>query len=344
MSTGEDMDIPLIEDFRKVPEGLDLNLLLECEFGSLKWAVYTTAVEYKLFDHLDKPRTAEEVAKRAGFHPNVTAYLLDALTGLGLVIKQEGRYENSSTARMLLARWGFVYSSAKQNPFWGRLGRLLMGEKLEPLRGEERWDDFGLQRHYALRALAGEFQETLKLMEEADAFSGVRRFIDLGGGHGLFAVGFVKTHPELKGGVLDLPQVIPITCRFLEAYKMEDKIETIAGDLYRDSIPDGYELAFMSDVSPTHEEIEIVFKKAYDALPEGGKLVIKDMIPHKDWAESFYPFAHQLLILIHLGDPDDFRPVATAEELLGLMREVGFAEARFLGRIRNWCTVILGLK
>lgn len=33
------------------------------------------------------------------------------------------------------------------------------------------------------------------------------------------------------------------------------------------------------------------------------------------WSESFYQFAHQLLILIHRGDPEEFRPVPTAEEL-----------------------------
>ena len=333
------MDVPLVEDFRRAPEGVELDLLLECEFGSARWAVYTTAVEQRIFDHLEEPRSAEELARRAGFHPKVTRYLLDALAGLGLVIKREGegRYENSPTAKAVLARWGFVFESAKHNLFWGRLVRLLAGERLEPLGGEgeeERWDDFEMQRHYALRALAGEFQATLGLMEGAGAFSGVRSFIDLGGGHGLFAIGFVKAHPELEleGAVLDLPEVIPITRRFLEAYGLADKIETIPGDLYsEDPIPDRYELAFMSDVSPTRDEAWIVIGKAYEALEDGGILVIKGMVPRRDWSESFPQLAHQLLILIHRGDPDRFELIPTAEEFLGIMREAGFAEKGFLG-------------
>ena len=330
-----------------MPQGVNLDLLLECEFGPVKWAVYTTAVEQGIFDHLDEPRSAGELARRAGFHPKVTRYLLDALAGLGLVIKREGRYENSPTARAVLARWGFVFSSVKHNPFWRRLGCLLTGERLEPLGGEEeRWDDPAMQRHFALRALAGEFQETLRLMEGADIFSRAKRFIDLGGGHGLFAIGFVKAHPELRGAVFDLPRVIPITQEFLEAYKLTDKIKAIPGDLYnpKDPIPGRYDLAFMSDVSPGRAEARIVIRKAYEALEAGGVLVIKDMIPHRDWSESFPQLAHQLLILIHWGDPDGFELIPTAEELLEIMREAGFTDGRFLGWIRSWCTVVMGTK
>ena len=348
------MEIPLVEDFRRVPQGVDLDLLLECEFGSAKWAVYTTAVEHGIFDHLEEPLSAEELARRAGFHPKVTGYLLDALAALGLLHKREGRYENSPTAKAVLAHWGYVFDSAKHNPFWRRLGELLAGERLEPLGGgeEERWDDLAMQRHFALRALAGEFQKALKLMEEANVFSGVRRFIDLGGGHGLFAIGFVRTHPDLKleGAVFDLPEVIPITQRFLEAYKLADSIKTIPGDLYNpeDPIPGRYELAFMSDVSPGRDEARIVIRKAYEALEDGGGgrgiLVIKDMVPRRDWSESFPQLAHQLLILIHRGDPDGFSLIPIAEELLEIMREAGFAEGRFLGWIGSWCTVVMGVK
>jgi hypothetical protein len=129
-------DIPIVEDFHKVPEGIDLDLILDCEFGQVKWAVYTTAVEYGVLDHLDEPLQAEELADRAGFHSKVTEYLLDTLTSLGLLIKQEGRYENSPTARRVLSRWDFVLGSVKWDPFWGRLGRMLAGERLEPLGGE----------------------------------------------------------------------------------------------------------------------------------------------------------------------------------------------------------------
>jgi hypothetical protein len=179
--------------------------------------------------------------------------------------------------------------------------------------------------------LAGEFQETLKLLEANGLFLGVKSFIDLGSGHGIYAIGFVRPYPGLKGTVFDLPRVILITQKFLAAYGMEDKIKTIAGDLYRDAIPGKYGLAFMSNVSPTREEAQTVFRKVFDALEEGGKLVVKDMIPHRDWSGSFYQLAHQLIILIHQGDPDEFAPIPTAERLIGIMRDTGFANSRFPG-------------
>lgn len=347
-------EIPIVEDFRKIPEGVDLDLILDCEFGSVKWAVYTTAVEYKIFDHLDAPLTAEELSGCAGFHPLVTSYLLDALAGLGFLTKKDNRYENALTAEKLLARWGYVFESIKWNPFWSRLGRMLAEGKIEPLGSEAEfkpsWGSFEMQRHFALRALAGEFQMTLELMEANGAFNRVKNFIDIGGGHGIFSIGFLKTHPDLNGTIFELPQVTPVTRRFLEAYKMEEKIKIIAGDIYKDPIPGRYDLAFISNIGipyVSYDGVKTASKKIYEAIEDGGSFVIKEIIPHKDWSESFYQLAHSLPMLIHWGDPEEFASALshiTAEQLMGIMRDVGFADVKFLGWVRRWCTVIMGLK
>ncbi len=343
------MEVPVIRDFREIPEGVDTGLLLECEFGMAKWAVYTTAVEYGVFDRLSSPSTAGELAERAGFHPTVTKHLLDALVGLGLLVKEGGRYRNSTLAERVLARYGFVFSSAKRHPFWGRLGRMLVEGKIEPLggEGEPPFGDFELQRHYALRALAGEFQATLKLMEAEGIFSMTRRFIDVGGGHGIYAIGFIKTHPGLKGAILDRPEVLPTARRFVEAYGLEEKIELIAGDIFRDRVPGSYELAFISDIGLPYvppDAIEAAFGELHRVLEPPGVLVVKEIAPHRDWAESFYQLAHQLLALVQSGDPEWLASMPTAEDFMGIMRRVGFPRTKFLGWIGRWETVVMGWK
>jgi len=226
--------------------------------------------------------------------------------------------------------------------------KMLVQGKIEPIRegkGEEIgfWGSFEEQRLYALRALSGEFQRTLELMENARIFENVRSFIDIGGGHGIFSIGFVKTHPDLRGCIMDLPEVVPITRKFIKAYGLEDKLKVIEGDATRD-IPGKYDLAFSSDILPYGREAISIFKNVYKALSEKGVFVMKDMVPKADWSESFYQLVHMALVMMHLGDPERFEMPPTAKSYMKLMEQCRFKRTMFLGWIRRSCTVFTGWK
>ncbi|MBI5409514.1 MAG: hypothetical protein HZA14_09130 [Nitrospirae bacterium] len=64
-----------------------------------------TANNYRVFDYLEEQKTAKGLARELKTDTRATEILLDALTGLGLLKKRSGKYENSELAsRFLVSR------------------------------------------------------------------------------------------------------------------------------------------------------------------------------------------------------------------------------------------------
>jgi ubiquinone/menaquinone biosynthesis C-methylase UbiE len=126
---------------------------------------------------------------------------------------------------------------------------------------------------------------------------GLRAFVDVCGGHGIYSIGFSKLYPHLEGAVFDLKEILKTTTLFLKAYKMENKIRLIPGDILKDEFPDKFDMAFMSDATFRKEDAELAIKKLYSSLNEK-----RILVPCTDWSEAPYALIHEILILIGMGD------------------------------------------
>ena len=62
----------------------------------------------------------------------------------------------------------------------------------------------------------------------------------------------------------------------LATWGLSDRVDTVAGDFVKDPWPTGYDVVSLTRMmnSRTIEVINKLFKKAYDVLPSGGKLII----------------------------------------------------------------------
>ena len=58
-----------------------------------------------------------------------------------------------------------------------------------------------------------------------------RHMLDLGGGSGAFSIAFAKAAPQLRGEILDLPDVQPIAQEYLRRAGVADRISVRAGDM-----------------------------------------------------------------------------------------------------------------
>ena len=83
--------------------------ILEQSQGLKKiWSAYQssrvliTANNFRVFDLLLKQKTARVIAKEIGADVRATGILLDALTGMGLLIKQNNKYRNTSQSSRFL--------------------------------------------------------------------------------------------------------------------------------------------------------------------------------------------------------------------------------------------------
>lgn len=95
--------------------------------------------------------------------------------------------------------------------------------------------------------MRGDLQRSVSAIASLSQFKNAKKLLDLGGGHGLYAIAFAQLNPNLDVSIFDLPHVAEITRDFIKRYRMKDRIKVIAGDFTKDDIGNGYDIIFASD-------------------------------------------------------------------------------------------------
>ncbi len=236
------------------------------------------AVRLGIFDTASEPVTSAEIAGKKGTDAAFTEVFLDGLVQMGLLDRQDGRYVNTVASSLYLDPKSRLYqASSLEGIFdsmdsWEHLEqRLKEGPRYLP-RDQvfgERW----------LRAIAescsgGEVGTVVDAVDARVDLSGYRTFMDLGGGHGLYTIGFVHRHPNLKGYVFDIPMMCPIAQENSRRYGVP--IETVAGDFYKDDL--GHYDVVYSSFNLSTSDIRMA-DRVYGSVNEGGLLILRRHLP-----------------------------------------------------------------
>ncbi|RJL35885.1 methyltransferase [Bailinhaonella thermotolerans] len=250
-----------------------------------------SAVEVGVFPLLDGTRlTAGEIAARLSLHPRLTPDFLDALHGLGLLAREDGRYTDSPAASAYLVPGRPHYlggtiakHGAQHYAMWDRLAEALRdGEvKCRPeLRGED-----GFHRLYADPDRARGF---LDHMDSINGFIAVAisrlldwsahaSFVDVGGARGNLAAILAAAHPGLRGTVFDLPPLEPFFDELVGARGLAERVRFHGGDFFTGPIPaaDVVIVGHTLHDWPVRDRVEVVGRAA-EAVRPGGRLLVYD--------------------------------------------------------------------
>src|SRR5205823_3641379 len=166
-----------------------------------------TANDLGVFSTIGKGhRSAREIARRCGVDPQGLRQLLDALVGLGLLTASRGGYRNTPLGRRhldqaspmaltnLLWLLGHHWHDWTKLPHALRKGRPRRAPVTRSAHFRKR---FSLAMHERSHMLAGPTVHTMQLPSSA------RRFLDLGGGPGSYAIALARRYPKLQGVILD---------------------------------------------------------------------------------------------------------------------------------------------
>jgi acetylserotonin O-methyltransferase len=289
------------------------------------------ALELGVFDAA--PITAAAFSARAGTDARATELLMDGCVALGLLAKSGGVYSNTEEAERYLKRDSpdtlAGYALYSSNVLW-RLWDHLPDAVRE---GSHRWPQaFGTQgpifSHFFktdeamrtfLTGLHGFGMLSSPQAIAAHDLSGVRHFVDLGGGTGHLALAFLDRYPAAKATVLDLPQVIPLTREITGG-----RVATIAGDFFNDPLPpaDCYAVArILHDWSLP--KIHALLGKIHAALPDGGQLLICEMLLNEERTGPTRALMQSINMLTCTEGQE-----RTASEYDALCKAAGFRETR----------------
>lgn len=257
-----------------------------------------TAVSLGVFDALEgAPATACELAGRLSVQAEPLERLLDTCVGLKLLRRQEGAYENEPVASAYLCRnspcslAGYIlYSNDVLFRLWAHLEDAIR-------EGTPRWNQaFGTAgsifdhffrtaeaKQTFLHGMHGLGVLSSPAVVAAFSLAGFRRMVDLGGGTGHLAVAACEKYPALRAIVFDLPQVIETASKHAAQSSAADRVNVLAGDFFRDELPDADLFAMGRILHDWPEErIRLLLAKIYRRLPAGGGILLAEKLLYED--------------------------------------------------------------
>lgn len=294
--------------------------------------ILLTGVELGLFDLLkDEWRTASEVCELLGADRRGVTILLDALTAMGRLEKREGRYRTepetalylcSDSPESVLPMMQHYVNGWRR---WSHLTDIVCGQRPPATPGSGPSPD-------QLRAFIGGMhvlgRERAPQVVARVRPGNARALLDVGGASGTYTMEFLKVCPQMRATLFDLPDVIELARERLEAEGYLDRVTLVAGDYNRDPLPSGHDLAFLSAIihQNSHEQNIALYRRCYEALVPGGRIVIRDHILSEDRTSprAGAIFAVNMLCATESGNS------YTWSEISGGLMEAGFIEPRIL--------------
>lgn len=114
----------------------------------------------------------------------------------------------------------------------------------------------------------------------------VKHIVDLGGGDGTNVRSIAEKYPHVRATIFDLPSVCEIARKKLVGSPLADRVDAIPGNFISDPLPSA-DCYLLAHITPIYSEntIRLVFKKAFDALPPEGRLIVFTMMGEGDYSQ-----------------------------------------------------------
>ena len=260
-------------------------------FGAAAFEAVGFALDVGVFEALSaRPLTPAELAARLGLDANGVRALLGLLEATGYVAAESdgGAYRNTSSTE----RWLTPAAGTDLGPwltFWRDLAFPFWREQLEtavregePSQTIYEWfgDDPGRWKtaQRGFRAAASLVVD--EVAAATDVPAGATHLLDVGGGHGLFAVELCRRHSGLDAVVFDHPAALDAAREERAAAGLEDRVSVRGGDYLTDELGEGYDAVLLFNVVHAHDGAENVrlLRRVADALAPGGRVAVLDQL------------------------------------------------------------------
>jgi hypothetical protein len=115
-------------------------------------------------------------------------------------------------------------------------------------------------------------------LAEALDCTGFENLLDIAGGSGIYACAVVSQHEHMRAVVLEKTPVDEAAVSAISQRGMSDKVSVIAGDMFEEELPIGYDIHLYSHVLHDwgFDTARELMRKSYRALPPGGMVAVYD--------------------------------------------------------------------
>ena len=314
------------------------------EIYRLRDGFYATDLVGAALAHLDffswlaaHPSDKNTICRELGLVERPTDVMLTLFTALGFVETKDGVFAVTELAREHLVKtspWflGPYYAALKDRPVClDYLSVLRTGRTANwgSLKGEKDW-----AKAMEDEAFANQFTAAMDCRgvylgaAVARNFDGrsFTRLLDVAGGSGIYACAIVAKHPHLEAAVFEKPPVDVVARRAIAKRGFEKQVSVIAGDMFKEELPSGFDLHLISNVLHDWDEpvARQILTKSFRALKPGGMLIVHDA--HINATKSGpLPVAKYSALLMHSTEGKCY----SLTEMRAYLTELGFTDLTF---------------
>ena len=319
---------------------IDPSKIMQIGMGFWASKILLTAVNLQLFTHLANGNlSAKEIQNKLDLNKRSLFDFLDTLVAIGFLkrtgLKENAMYRNSEDSNLFLDKnkpsyMGGILEMANNRlyPFWNDLEESLKTGKPQnetknggkPLfeaiyANEDRLREF---IHGMGGVQAGNF---MKLAHDFD-FSKYKTLCDVGGSGANLSIHIAKNNNHIKCISFDLPPVGPIAKENVESMGLSNRIEVCSGDFFMDELPSA-DVITMGNILHDwgRDDKLMLIKKAYNALPKGGALIVIENIIDDERNKNAFGLMMSLNMAIETEQGFDF----TASDFNQWAKEAGFS-------------------
>jgi DNA-binding HxlR family transcriptional regulator len=301
-----------------------------------------------VFDALDEPLTAEELARRTTSDPATLARLLHLLQDLELVERAGGdSYRNTGLGAVLRAEdpsrlrdLVLMQATLPNLAAWRALDQAVRtGEGVfEDVNGRTFWEhlasDPAAQTVFnasMARRAGGQVTAVLAAVD----LSGAATLVDVGGGRGAMLTGLLEALPSLHGTVADQPAVAAEADSFFAARGLGDRARGAACDFF-ESVPSGADVYTIGNVLHDwdDEEAAAILRTVRRAMPDHGTLLVVEHVLDAP-GRSFDELRDLHLVDLHMHLMFGARE-RTQAEYDDLLTAADFTRSRLADPVTEW--------
>ncbi len=321
--------------------------ILEMAASFCPACVLGAAAELNVFAAIgDGQLSLDEVAGRLQSDRRATRMLLDALVAVRMLEKQADQYSLPEGLRPLLTEGSpgsvlpMIHHSMNILRNWTQLAWVVKagipGPRVASIRGfEADRAAFIAAMHVVSDPIADDLVARLRPLE-------FKHVLDVGGASGTWTFAFLRANPRARATIFDLPDAIQQARDRFADTEFADRVAFAAGDFYRDELPAGADLAWVSAIIHQHgrEDSRELFAKVHRALEPGGHIAIRDIVmePCRTRPILGAMFAINMLVNTDRGDTYTFAEIA--EDL----EAAGFTAAEHRVRAEDMSSVVVARK
>jgi precorrin-6B methylase 2 len=327
--------------------------ILQVALGFWGSKTLLSAVELGVFSELAKaPADLEKLQLRLGLHPRSARDFLDALVALKFLRRDRGAYSNTAETDEFLVRGKPSYvggmvelANTRLYGFWGSLTQALRTG--QPQNEAKQGGDFFAAMYSDPQVLRG-FLSAMSGISAGSANALAMKFdwkahgtvMDLGAAQGMVPVTLARAHPHLEAIGFDLPQVRPVFEEYVNQHQLTNRVRFHAGNFFGNALPRA-DVIVMGHILHDWDlqQKKALLRKTYQALPEGGVLIVYDAVIDEDRRENAFGLLMSLNMLIETQGGFDY----TGSDCQGWMREAGFDETT-VEHLTGPDSMIIGIK